>query len=131
MSHRPFSAFVGVAAAAAAGDSTLRHSLPFFLPDAFYFRVVHRFYQTFAGILWTSAKAIEVGFIRRSAGDVLAACDFEVRWISGAKDRLPTRRPSSSSKQAPYSRKVRKIGPSNEFRSVRHTVLKEASTQVT
>ncbi|CAM9258459.1 unnamed protein product [Scytosiphon promiscuus] len=33
--------------------------------------------STFAGILWTAAKAIEVGFIRRSAGDVLAACDFE------------------------------------------------------
>ncbi|CAN0465169.1 unnamed protein product, partial [Hapterophycus canaliculatus] len=33
--------------------------------------------STLSGILWTGAKAIEVGFFRRSAGDVLAACDFE------------------------------------------------------
>ncbi|CBJ28889.1 hypothetical protein Esi_0123_0031 [Ectocarpus siliculosus] len=34
--------------------------------------------STFAGILWTATKAIEVGFVRRRAGDLLAACDFEV-----------------------------------------------------
>ncbi|CAM9283552.1 unnamed protein product, partial [Ectocarpus sp. 8 AP-2014] len=33
--------------------------------------------STFAGILWTATKAIEVGFIRRRVGDLLAACDFE------------------------------------------------------
>lgn len=35
--------------------------------------------QTFAGILWTATKAIEVGFVRRRVGDLLAACDLEVR----------------------------------------------------
>ncbi|CAM9272311.1 unnamed protein product [Ectocarpus sp. 4 AP-2014] len=33
--------------------------------------------STFAGILWTATKAIEVGFVRRRVGDLLAACDFE------------------------------------------------------
>eukprot|EP00903_Cladosiphon_okamuranus_P006658 g6501.t1 len=33
--------------------------------------------STFAGILWTGTKAIEVGFVRRRVGDILAACDLE------------------------------------------------------
>lgn len=37
--------------------------------------------QTFSGVLWNVSMIIASGYIRREAGDILAACDFEVRQI--------------------------------------------------
>lgn len=35
--------------------------------------------QTFAGFAWTFANALDVGFVHRSKGDLLAECSLEVR----------------------------------------------------
>lgn len=44
--------------------------------------------QTFSGVLWTVSMVIASGYIRREPGDILAACDFEVRQIRQPKPLL-------------------------------------------